>query len=246
MLGGLIPDDDRRQQLRTIRTIQAMGAGLIQSLIALSLFFAGGFRLSLTGFSLLLICVWVGHIVFYLMIRLGLNLRYKDPSMTQAQVIWAIFVILLTLFFMSRFRFMMVPFLPLALMFGAFNMTSRQYIAMAVLIVIGYCVVMGAVCLRYPEEVRPDQEILGGAVFVLIIVAFSLVGNEISRLRRKLRHRNTDLAEAIQKMEKMAITDELTGLINRRQMMFMLGQQKAVADRGGARFSVCFFDIVPI
>lgn len=41
----------------------------------------------------------------------------------------------------------------------------------------------------------------------------------------------------------MAITDELTGLINRRQMMFMLDQQKAVADRGGGGFSVCFFDI---
>jgi diguanylate cyclase len=42
---------------------------------------------------------------------------------------------------------------------------------------------------------------------------------------------------------QMAITDELTGLINRRQMMYMLGQQKAVADRRGDRFSVCFLDI---
>jgi diguanylate cyclase (GGDEF)-like protein len=144
---------------------------------------------------------------------------------------------------MSRFRFLIVPFLPLALMFGAFNMTSRQYIGMAVLIVVGYAAVIGLVAIRDPESVRPDQEILSGAVFVLIILAFSLVGNEISRLRRKLRQRNADLAEAIQKMEQMAITDELTGLINRRQMMFILGKQKAVADRGGARFSACFFDI---
>jgi diguanylate cyclase len=98
MFGGLIPDDDRKQRLRTIRTIQAIGAGLIQSLIALSLFFAGGFRLSSTGFTLLLIGVWAGHITFYLLIRTGINLRFNDPSMTQAQVIWAIFVILLTLF----------------------------------------------------------------------------------------------------------------------------------------------------
>ena len=78
---------------------------------------------------------------------------------------------------------------------------------------------------------------------MLIILAFSLIGNEFSRLRRKLRQRNADLAEAIQKMEHMAITDELTGLMNRRQMISVLGKQKAMADRGGARFSICFFDI---
>lgn len=189
MFGGLIPDDDRKQQLRTIRTLQAIGAGLIHSLVALSLFFAGGFRLSTTGFSLLLVGFWVGHIAFYLLIRSGLNRRFDDPSMTQAQVIWAIFVVLLTLFFMTRFRFLMVPFLPLALIFGAFNMTSRQYITMAVLIVVGYCAVMGLVCIRHPETIRPDEEILGGTVFVLIILAFSLVGNEISRLRRSILSR---------------------------------------------------------
>ena len=82
---------------------------------------------------------------FYLLIRSGINLRFNDPSMTQAQVIWTIFVVLLTLFFMNRFRFLMVPFLPLALMFGAFNMTSRQYAGMAVLIVVGYCAAIGLV-----------------------------------------------------------------------------------------------------
>jgi hypothetical protein len=75
MFGGLIPDNDRKQQLRAIRTIQAIGTGLIQSLIALALFFAGGFRLSPTGFSLFLIGVWAGHITLYLLIRMGINLR---------------------------------------------------------------------------------------------------------------------------------------------------------------------------
>jgi hypothetical protein len=35
-----------------------------------------------------------GHIAFYLLIRSGLNRRFDDPSMTKAQVIWAIFVVL--------------------------------------------------------------------------------------------------------------------------------------------------------
>ena len=51
MFGGLIPDNDRKQQLRAIRTIQAIGTGLIQSLIALALFFAGGLALSHRHFA---------------------------------------------------------------------------------------------------------------------------------------------------------------------------------------------------
>jgi diguanylate cyclase (GGDEF)-like protein len=243
MFAGLIPEDDKKQQLRIIRTSQAIGAGMLQALVALTLFFAGGFRLSATGFALLLAGFWLGHITFYVLIRSGLNQRFRDPSMTLAQVIWAIFVVLLTLFCMNRLRFQMVPFLPLVLIFGAFKMTSRQYVAMTVLIVIGYCVAIGSVYFLYPQTIRLDQEVLGGTVFVLIILAFSLVGNEISRLRRRLRQRNADIAEAMQEIERMATTDELTGLVNRRQMMYELNRQKAITDRGGSQFCLCFFDI---
>lgn len=243
MFYGLIPDDDRKQQLRTIRLLQANGGGLILTIVALLAFFAGGFRLSATGFSFLLGGFWAGNIIFYLIVRTGLNRRFNDPSMTQTQMIWAILVVLSTLFFMAQFRFLMIPFLPLALIFGAFQMTSRQYLVMALLTVAGYCSVMGLLYIHQPETIRPDEEILGGIVFMLIIVAFSIVGSEISQLRRKLHRRNADLAEAMQKMEHMANTDELTGLINRRQMMFVLGQHKAIVDRGGGQFCICFFDI---
>jgi hypothetical protein len=54
MFTGLIPDDDRGQQLRSLRTLQAIGAGLIQSLVvALTLFLAGGFRLYHRPFALI-------------------------------------------------------------------------------------------------------------------------------------------------------------------------------------------------
>lgn len=241
--GWLIPAQDRKQQLRTMRTLQAIGGGLIQSLVALFIFLAGGFSLSGGGFAVLLIGLWVGHAVFYLLIRLGYNQRFGDPSMTQAQVVWAIVCTLLLLLFMTRFRALMLPFLYLVLIFGAFKMTTRQYIVMAVLIVVGYGLVIGLAGSRSPRAMPPDVEIMRAAVFVLTILVFSLVGIEISRLRRKLHRRNTDLAEAMQKMARMAITDELTGLINRRQMMFVLDQQKAQADRGGTPFCVCYMDI---
>ncbi|WP_022663795.1 GGDEF domain-containing protein [Desulfospira joergensenii] len=239
----LIPDGDKKQQLRVNRILQAIGSALLQSIVAVILFFAGGFRLSGIDFLALLASLWVGHIVFYLLIRTGFNRRFSDPSLTQAQVIWGIFCTLIILYFMADFRLLILPFLLLILIFGAFKMTTRQYITIAVLIVVGYFAVMGLVYSSHPETIRPKDEIIGALVFMLTILAFSLVGNEISRLRSKLRRRNAKLAETMQQVEQMASTDELTGLINRREMMLLLKRQKARSDRGKNGFSVCFFDI---
>lgn len=239
----LMTDGDKNQQLRVIRILQALGSALIQSTVAWILFFAGGFRLSGIGFTILMGGLWVGHISFYLLIRSGFNKRFSDPSLTQALVVWGVFSTLLTLSFMMKFRFMMLPFLLLILIFGAFKMTGRQYIAIVVFIVLGYSSVMGLIYSRYPEMIRLEDEFACGLAFTLTVLAFSFVGNEISQLRFRLSQRNSELALAMQQVEQMARTDELTGLINRREMMSLLNRQKAKADRGKSNFCVCFFDI---
>lgn len=243
MFSKLIIGGDRKQQLRVVRTLQATGGALIQSIVVLILFFVESFRLSDIDFLILIGSLWIGHIAFFLLIRSGFNQRFSDPSMTNAQIIWAIACNLLILFFMVKFRFMILPFLFLILIFGAFKMTTRQYIAIAIFIVIGYLTVIGLIYFYHPETIRLKDEIAGGLAFTLTTLAFSLIGNEISRLRLKLSQRNSDLAATMQKVEQMASTDELTGLINRREMMFLLNRQKAQSDRGKACFSVCFFDI---
>ena len=111
MFMKLLPDDDTKQRLRVIRILQAIGGGLIQSIAALILFFAGGFRLSAMDFLILMGSLWVGNVAFYLLIRSGVNQRFSDPSMTLAQLVWAIFCTLSILFFMVKFRFRMLPFL---------------------------------------------------------------------------------------------------------------------------------------
>lgn len=82
----------------------------------------------------------------------------------------------------------------------------------------------------YPRILNIEYEFVVALIFTQVIVAISFVCNEISLLRKKLLLRNAELATAIEKFECMAITDELTGVINRRHMMYMLKQQKSVAD----------------
>jgi diguanylate cyclase (GGDEF)-like protein len=144
---------------------------------------------------------------------------------------------------MDQFRPLMMMFFPIILIYGAFRMTARQYIATAIFTVCGYLLVIYFLYRHYPNSIALENEIVVGMVFALIIVAYCLVSNEVSLMRRKLRRRNAELATAMEKMERMAITDELTGLLNRRHMMVMLNQQKALADRSNAGFCICFFDL---
>lgn len=231
------------QQLRAKRVLQAIGGAGIQSMVALIVFLANGFRLEISGFTMLMAALWTGHITFYVAIRVGFNRRFADPSLTREQVIWSNVTLLVTLFFMDQFRPLMMMFFPIILIYGAFRMTARQYIATAMLTVTGYLFVIYLLYRHHPNSIALKNEIVVAMAFILIIVAFTLVSNEVSLVRRKLRQRNTDLANAMEKIEQMAITDELTGLPNRRQLIAMLNRQKAIADRSNVGFCICFFDL---
>ena len=242
MYDKLIPEDIK-QQIRVKRALQAVGGGVSQSLVSVILFFSGGFRIEFQGFMRLMIFLWAGHLSLLLLIRLGINRRFSDPSMTREMVIWSILSLLITVSFMDQFRPLMLMYFPIILLYGAFSMTPNQYRATAALMILGYISVIVIVHKRYPGILNIEYEFVVALVFTLVIAAFSFVSNEISLLRKKLHLRNAELATAIEKIEQMAITDELTGLINRRHMMYMLKKQKSVADRGGSCFCVCFFDI---
>lgn len=243
LFGKLIPKDDLKQQIRVKRALQALGGGVSQSLVSVILFFSGGFRIEFQGFVLLMTFLWAGHLTLLLFIRSGINRRFSDPSMTREMVIWSILALLITVSFMDQFRPLMLMYFPIIILYGAFSMTPGQYRATAALMILGYITVIFIGYKIQPGGFNFEYEFVVALVFVLVIVAFSFVSNEISLLRKKLHSRNTELATAIEKIERMAITDELTGLINRRHMMYMLKKQKSVADRGGISFCVCFFDI---
>ncbi|XPS85436.1 response regulator modulated diguanylate cyclase (GGDEF domain) [Desulfosarcina variabilis str. Montpellier] len=239
----LLPKYDLKQRIRAKRALQAMAGAGIQSLVSILLFFAGAFRLELQGFALLMLFLWLSHISLYLAIRLGFNKRFADPSMTREMVIWAVVVLLINVFFMDRFRPLIMMFFPIVLIYGAFWMTTRQYLATAALMVFGYVAVMAGIYSIRSQILVLGDELVVGSVFILVIIAFSFVSNEISLSRKKLRQRNAELATVMGKIEHMAITDELTGLINRRHMIYMLERQKSLVDRGGTGFCICFFDI---
>jgi diguanylate cyclase (GGDEF)-like protein len=52
-----------------------------------------------------------------------------------------------------------------------------------------------------------------------------------------------ELKRALEKLEKMSITDELTGVFNRRFAYEILGKQIKMANKGGYSFVICYLDV---
>ena len=69
------------------------------------------------------------------------------------------------------------------------------------------------------------------------------MGANLSALRRKHRKQSRQLSEAMDKIRHLVETDELTGLWNRRHVIRFLQGQKALAERGGYCFSICYLDL---
>jgi diguanylate cyclase len=80
-------------------------------------------------------------------------------------------------------------------------------------------------------------------VFTLTLTRMVLLAAYSSRQRKLLRDKNGKLAESLAKVEKMAITDDLTGVFNRGWMVTALTHECQRAQRHGGTFMVAMLDI---
>jgi diguanylate cyclase (GGDEF)-like protein len=77
----------------------------------------------------------------------------------------------------------------------------------------------------------------------LFLGVMSLIGGYVNRIRTRLRATNAHLAEALERIERMASYDELTGLYNRRVIEELAIKECRRADRSGAGVCVALVDV---
>jgi diguanylate cyclase (GGDEF)-like protein len=172
----------------------------------------------------------------------NLNLRFHDPSLTLPQMSWAISVIFVSVYFADSLRSLFLMMVLVVLMFGAFRLTLRGFIHIGLYTAGCYGALMAAL---YHKGVVFDWhvEAIRAPAFFVLIAGVSMLGLEMSRLRNILQERNRDLQVALERIQQLAITDELTGLYNRRFANEVLDQQKALSDRGTYDFVLCLLDL---
>jgi len=96
---------------------------------------------------------------------------------------------------------------------------------------------------RQPQVYRPAVELGHFLMLAVTLPAVSLLAGRLTALRERSRHQRRDLAEALARIQALAMRDELTGLINRRHMLELLEQERQRCVRSGRTFCVAMIDI---
>lgn len=175
-------------------------------------------------------------LAFYTLFRTGLNLKFKESSLTAAQIVVATLVIMYTVYLAEQARPLVLMFYLILFLFGLLRLTTRQLLAIGCFALATYAVVIFLVIRVKGEQINLRMEVLYGLVLGLGLIWFALVGGYISKIRDKLR-------QSLRTIQQMAIYDELTGVFNRRHLNELLESEKARCARTGEEFSICILDV---
>lgn len=186
----------------------------------------------------------VGNVVvFYALLRSGLNLRFADPALTLPQILVALVCVVWAYAVLRESRGSALILLALVLTFGMFNLTARQTRMAASFALIAQGLTMLFMTTLAPERYPARQELVNFLFACSSLPTISLLSGQLSDLRARLQARKEELAQALERIQTLATRDELTGLFNRRHMIETLTLQKKFSDRGGRIFCVAILDI---
>jgi len=184
-----------------------------------------------------------GFLMFCLAIMMEWNLALEDPDMNLPQMIWAISVVIMTAYFPSQLKPVIVLSGLAMIVVGANRLSKRELLIFA-----AYSLTLYVVSVAYKSQFSS----LSWVTEIVVMIAFGLVlvfgpvlyRIEMGMIENSLIDKNEELTDALHKIRELAVKDELTGVYNRRHLMEVLVQQKAMVDRrDDYHFTVCFVDL---
>ena len=179
----------------------------------------------------------------YVAIRSGWSRRLADPSLTLAQMVFAISSSAAAYAMAGPLRGAAFPVLLVILMFGMFQLQPRV-VAHVCLFVAGlFGAVMVVMSVSRPQVYQPQIEFGHFLMLAAMLPAVALLAGRLTRLRERSRRQRQELAEALARIQELATRDELTGLINRGHMLELLEQERQRCVRSGHTFCVALIDV---
>ena len=140
-------------------------------------------------------------------------------------------------------RAVTLSILVVVMVFGGFSATQRQLRAMCAATITLLGLTMAHMSRTDPQRYPPLEEAVNFVTGSAMLLAVALLAELLSRLRRKLKLRTQELADALARIQDLATHDELTQLANRRQMSQALVDETARRDRTGEPLCVAVIDL---
>jgi diguanylate cyclase (GGDEF)-like protein len=184
-----------------------------------------------------------GMLVFFVLIRCGWSRRLGDPSMTLAQMVYAIASGAVAYALVGEGRGGVFPIVMVILAFGLFQLRPREVHAVGLYAVALFGAVMALMAWQRPAVYVPRVEFGHFLMIATMMPAMSLLAGRLSRLRERLRRQKADLAQAVARIQELATRDELTGLPNRRHMLELMEQEHRRCVRSGRTFCLAVLDV---
>ncbi len=184
-----------------------------------------------------------GMAAFYTAIRVGWTRRYAEPSLVAPQMLFCVTSAAAAYALVGPARGGVFPALMLVMVFGVFVLKPQQMLAVVV-----YTVLLFAAVMAVMVNLRPDQYLVAVEVghFVMLttmLLAGAVLSSRLTKLRQRSQQHRTDLAQALLRLREGSTRDELTGLINRRQMLSLMEQEHQRCIRSGQTFCLAVLDI---
>ncbi|MGH8668547.1 MAG: diguanylate cyclase [Burkholderiales bacterium] len=182
-------------------------------------------------------------VLFALMVRSGLNRRFRDPSLATEQTAAAILFLAYIMYHAGPAREALTLFYLVVMLFGALRLSAARLAALSVLALVAHGTMLHLSWLRDQEFMDAQAAVTEFAVLMVVLPWFAAMGGYVNRLRARLAQSHASLEGALGRIREIAVRDELTGTFNRRFLMETLAREHARAGRLGGRLSVCMMDV---
>jgi diguanylate cyclase (GGDEF)-like protein len=226
-----------------MRHLAAVLSLFVFSLCSIFFYYNGLYSIDLSTLYSVLVFFWSGVLVFTFLIRSGLNQRFADPSLTIPQMLWGTTFLLVIAYLLNDWRVLILMSYFAMLSFGFFKLRFREFLSVGLYAILGYILIILFVFIYEPERIQIKLELIQLIVFTGTVSVMLYTGSAIHRLRERSKKQYVDLQAALEVNQRLATTDELTGLYNRRYFMEKLAQQKALTERNDSDFVICYCDL---
>lgn len=240
-LSHLLLGSDPRQRLRIRHTLMAASVFAFCLLLQWQGVALGWAAPSVAAWFSAVLTAGVG--AFYAAIRSGATLRFADPALTMPQMVFATIAIAVGYLINPQVRGALLVVAALVLVFGAFTLAPRRCRQLGAISAAVLASVMALGAWWQPHRFAPEIEMFHMLFTVVVLPTISLLAGQLSQLRRDHQRQRGALREAMQRLETLAMLDEMTGLPNRRHAQEWFAQELARNSRHAGSLGVAIIDL---
>ena len=206
------PDAHQALRMRRFLLSTTASAGVLLALVTAHL---GGAIASRPFWAAASLVVTV-NLLFFLLFRLGINLRARDPSLTIYQMLAASATIFFVVHHAGPARHVFLLVILVILVFSVFRLKRQEMMTVVWFDLIAYALEIGVSLATAPARIDLQIEVAQWIVMAGALHLFALVTGQVADLRGRVQERNRELASAVaalqHKQEELAHTERLAML----------------------------------